>query len=127
MTKRRIDAEALERVKILFCDDETLILLGVARILGRICGEIKTASKGEEALSFFLSDKPDLLITDLVMPGMDGWTLVERIREHDTSTPIITLSAHDEDVRKAEGSDLHIRKPVTKEELTEAIRAFMHP
>ncbi len=87
------------------------------------------ASEGYEALSLMRKDLPSLLITDNFMPGLDGYSLIEEIRQDPTlsSIPIVLLSAGDENIavnRKVlrEGFDVFMQKPILADELMVALR-----
>ncbi|MDX9802087.1 MAG: response regulator [Spirochaetia bacterium] len=86
-------------MKLLICDDEEPTLRLLQKILDwKSLGidEIQKASDGVEAFSIIKKEPPDILITDIIMPGMDGLELINRIREDDIETQIIILSAFNE-------------------------------
>lgn len=85
--------------KLLIADDEPIVLEALTELLA--CpdydiGEILTASNGEAALSLFHSGRPDIVVTDVRMPRMDGIEFITRIRACDESTSIIIFSAYSE-------------------------------
>ena len=67
---------------VLVVDDEPDMLVNVARILRRGRYECVTAASGEEAMTLFQHRRPDLILTDLRMPGMDGLALLRAVMEH---------------------------------------------
>ena len=77
--------------KILAVDDEASEPDGLARLVGQWGYEVETAGSGEEALSLVESQHPAVVLTDLVLPEMDGLTLLEKLRE--TGRPPIVLPA----------------------------------
>ena len=78
--------------KVLLIDDEPLILELLKAAIEQIdCLPILKQS-GLDGYQSYLDDKPDLIITDLQMPGMNGFSLIEKIRSHDSSLPIIAIS-----------------------------------
>ncbi|GAE92218.1 DNA-binding response regulator [Gracilibacillus boraciitolerans JCM 21714] len=85
-----------EFYKVLIVDDEMLIRQGIINYIEwenegyKIIGE---ASNGEEAMQLMASDHPHILITDIVMPGMDGIELVKNVKEFYPETEIIVLSS----------------------------------
>jgi len=91
--------------------------------------EITLATDGEEGLASFKRDSFDLCIFDVMMPKMDGFTLAGEIREKDTETPIIFLTAKNlkEDVLEGFkiGADDYIAKPFNSEELLLRIQAIL--
>ncbi len=104
-------------MKVLVVDDTRTDLRIVTAHVRDLGHEVITAGSGEEALARYLADNPDLVLLDVVMPGMDGYTVARRIRElaGDDWVPIIFLSAMVEDehiVRGIEvGGDDYLTKP----------------
>ncbi|TLM97524.1 response regulator, partial [bacterium] len=82
--------------RILVVDDEVLYQHLVKVNLEAEGYEVITASNGEEALEMVASKHPDLVILDVMMPRLDGWTTCERIRQF-SSVPIIMLTAKGEE------------------------------
>jgi DNA-binding response OmpR family regulator len=108
---------------VLVADDDAWILRMVATVLEKRGYVVITATDGEEALSRALVTPPDLLITDVMMPRMDGWALVKALRsrpEHAT-LPVIfltALSSDDDRIRGFRlGADDYVPKPFRFEEL----------
>jgi DNA-binding response OmpR family regulator len=104
--------------KILFVDDEVLIRRLVSTYLDRRGYSVTTATDGAEALRLIAADRPDLLITDVRMPHMNGLELANRLRSNQQTDqmPIIMLSAYNEiDDTLAgygQGADDYVPKPV---------------
>lgn len=115
-----------ERKKILVVDDETQIIRVMRRILSAHNYEIRTASEGESAFELFQDWQPDLIITDLQMPNMDGLELCRRLREI-SGVPIIVLSVRDEEKTIVEaldtGADDYVTKPFGTNELLARVRS----
>ena len=85
----------MDRVhRILVVDDEEPIRKGLSRIVTRLGHEVEVAADAEEALQKALSHAPDLVITDLNMPGRSGLDLVEDLRERGIEATVIVLTAH---------------------------------
>ncbi len=87
------------------------------------------ASSGQEALRLLFAEKPDLVLLDVVMPGMDGWTTCSRIRDI-SDVPIIMLTgqrgAKDDVVQGLDyGADEYILKPIGNRELVARVRAAL--
>lgn len=112
--------------RILVVDDEPQITRVLRRGLSSKGYEVQVAEDGEEALSVFRQWKPDLIVTDLSMPGMGGLELCRRIRRS-SAVPIIVLSVKGEERVKVEaldtGADDYITKPFGMDELLARIRA----
>ena len=115
-------------MKILIVDDERQIVRALRASLQSHGFEVSTASNGLEALEVFEQIRPDLLITDLSMPDMDGVELTKALRKF-TDTPIIVLSVRDQDAHKVlaldSGADDYITKPFSVIELLARVRAHL--
>ena len=114
--------------RILVVDDEPQILRVLSRSLTSEGYEIRVASDGDEALAIFSDWMPDLVITDLAIPKIDGLELCERLRSL-SPIPIIVLSALGEEHIKVEaldlGADDYITKPFSMDELRARVRSAL--
>ena len=111
------------KYSVLAVDDIPLNLLLVQKMLSRFNFKLRTASGGQQALDAVAEEKPDLILLDLMMPGIDGFEVIRRLRE-DPSTAdiqIVILSAlnSNEDVVKGfnVGANDFIMKPIIMEKL----------
>ena len=115
-------------MKILIVDDEALLVKGIRFNLQNEGYEVITGSNGLEALELVRSQKPDLVILDVMMPEMDGLTACGKIREF-SNVPIIMLTAKTDDMDKLIGFDLgvddYLTKPFNILELKARIRALL--
>lgn len=115
-----------EKQKILVVDDETQIIRVMRQILSAHSYEVRTASDGESGFELFNDWKPDLVITDLQMPNVDGLELCRKIREF-SEIPIIILSVKDDEKTIVEaldtGADDYVTKPFSSNELLARVRA----
>jgi two-component system alkaline phosphatase synthesis response regulator PhoP len=117
------DARGEDSGAILVVEDDADILRQIEFNLERSGYQVVTATSGGEALRIMLQARPRLLITDIMMPGMDGYELVEALRRDDVlaDLPVIMLTARteDEDVTRgyASGTDLYLTKPFRPAEL----------
>ena len=113
---------------ILVVDDEAQITRVLKTTLSSQGYGIRTASDGEEALQLMKGWAPDLIVTDLRMPNMDGLELCRRIRA-ESRIPIIVLSVKGEETIKVEaldaGADDYITKPFSVNELLARVRAAL--
>jgi two-component system, OmpR family, KDP operon response regulator KdpE len=116
------------KTNILVVDDEAQIARVLKTALSSQGYGIRTASDGEEALQLMKGWAPDLVVTDLRMPNMDGLELCRRIRT-ESRIPIIVLSVKGEDTIKVEaldaGADDYITKPFSINELLARVRAAL--
>jgi len=112
--------------KILIVEDEKAIADIVAFNLGREGFETQTAYDGLEGLAQSLSGQYDLMLLDVMLPGMDGFEILRRLREKSTM-PVIMLTAREEETDKVLGleigADDYITKPFSMRELLARIRA----
>ena len=115
-------------MKILIVDDEELLVKGIRFNLQNEGYEIITGNTGLDALRLTQSEKPDLIVLDIMMPEMDGLTACSRIREF-SNVPIIMLTAKTEDMDKLlgfeQGADDYLTKPFNILELKARIRALL--
>ncbi len=83
-----------KRVKVLVVDDETIVRESLRDWLGDIGHQVLTAENGAQALGIIEKEKPEIVITDLVMPGMDGIELLKRAKEVSPGTEVIIIPAY---------------------------------
>ena len=112
-------------IKVMFVDDELSIRTGLSHIIKweeygvEVIGQ---ASNGEEGFQLFIKAKPDIIITDIKMPIMDGLELIRRIREVNSSVKIVIISGFDDFKYVKEalkyGVENYIIKPINTEELS---------
>jgi two-component system KDP operon response regulator KdpE len=114
--------------RILVIDDEPQITRALRAALTAQSFDIRTANDPEEGLQVFQEWPPDLVITDLMMPGMSGVEVCQAIRKT-ASTPIIVLSVREHERSKVEaldaGADDYVTKPFSIQELLARVRAHL--
>ena len=112
--------------KILVVDDEQNIVDILRFNLEREGYEVIAASDGPEGLSLARSCEPDLVLLDVMMPGMDGFQVCSEIRKEDKLTPIIMLTAREEEADRVMGLELgaddYVSKPFSVRELMARVR-----
>jgi DNA-binding response OmpR family regulator len=117
--------ETVDSSRVLVVDDEPQITRVLKTVLSSQGYQVRTAAEGESALTNFKEWSPELVITDLYMPHMDGVELCRRIREVST-VPIIVLSVKGEERSKVEaldsGADDYVTKPFGIDELMACVR-----
>ena len=119
-----IDVESL---KVLVVDDVPLNVLLIKKMLSQYTFQLLTADSGQAALDIISRDAPDLLLLDLVMPGIDGFEVIRSLRadQQTRSLPIIILSALDSEADIARGFKLgandYIKKPIIQERLISSV------
>ena len=114
--------------RILVIDDDLILQQNLADILRSLGYEVDVAGKAVEGLQKAYGSKPDLIILDVMLPGMDGWEICKRFREM-TDIPILFLTAlgSEEDVVKGLelGGDDYLVKPVTMKVLEARVKALL--
>ena len=80
--------------KILVVDDEQSMTQYLGIVLRKEGFEVLTAASGREALEKVKADAPDVVITDIKMPGMDGIQLLQSIKKHDPAIPVVIMTAY---------------------------------
>jgi DNA-binding response OmpR family regulator len=114
--------------RILVVDDEPKIVQLVRDYLERAGFAVSTARDGNEALMRAHSERPDLIVLDLGLPGLDGLEVTRRLRR-DSGVPIIMLTARDDETDKVVGLELgaddYVTKPFSPRELEARVRAVL--
>jgi len=117
--------------RILVVDDDRQIVRLVRSYLEQAGYEVLVAYEGESALHAIRSEKPDLVVLDLMLPRRDGWEVTRIVRgdKHLAGTPIIMLTARVEDTDRIEGLELgaddYVPKPFNPREIVARVRAVL--
>ena len=118
--------------RLLVVDDEPNLLRAVAACLKAEDYEVSTARSGYEALMHLAESVPDLIISDIRMPGMDGYKLARQLRasQRTALVPIVFLTAKDETADRIEGFragiDAYLTKPFEPDELIAVVNAILN-
>lgn len=114
--------------KILVVDDDQAILTLLEYNLNKEGFEVHTATDGQEALTTALAAKFDFILLDIMLPKLDGIEVTKKLRQEKVSTPIIMLTARDEETDKIIGLELgaddYITKPFSPREVIARIKAI---
>jgi len=115
---------------ILVVDDDTASGDIVSRLLVREGYATRVASSGVECLRILRTERIDLLLLDVMMPGMDGLQVCAALHAEHSRVPIILLTAKDDTTTRAEGMHLGVTefltKPINRAELLARVRAQLH-
>ena len=118
----------MDKTKLLIVEDEPTLLDTLKYSLKRQGYEVVTASDGVQALATARTEKPDLVILDIMLPGLDGFEVC-RILRQEMSLPILMLTAKDDEVDKIVGlevgADDYLTKPFSMRELLARVRAHL--
>ena len=117
------------KITVLLVEDEQTLAMIIKDTLEENDFIIHTANDGEEGLSLFFELHPDVLVADVMMPKMDGFEMVRRIRQTDKQTPVLFLTARSAINDVVEGFELgandYLKKPFGIQELIIRIKALM--
>ena len=116
--------------KILVVDDAPAMVRLISRVLTKKGFEVLESNNGQDALRLLYSNKPDLVLLDVLMPKMDGWQTCSRIRDISAIIPIIMLTGsrrtENDVVRGLDyGADDYLIKPVGNKELVARVQAML--
>jgi len=115
--------------RILVVEDDPAILRGLADNLEFESYEVLTAGDSQTGYSLIRSQRPDLIILDLMLPKLSGYELCRKVRGEGDTTPILMLTARSEEADRVLGLDLgaddYVTKPFSIRELLARIRAIM--
>jgi len=127
-----MDQELLGKLSsftLLYAEDEEGIRNNIKEILECIFKDLYLAKNGEEAYKIYEEKKPDLIITDIQMPKLNGLDLIKKIRKNDSKVRIVITSAHTDLDYMLNAVELHlvkyIIKPITEAKLLDVFEAFI--
>ncbi|EMV4725676.1 response regulator transcription factor, partial [Listeria monocytogenes] len=116
-------------VKILVVDDEASIVTLLQFNIEKAGFEVVTAEDGRTGYELALSEKPDLIVLDLMLPEMDGIEVTKKLRQDKVNVPILMLTAKDEELDKIIGLELgaddYMTKPFSPREVVARIKAIL--
>jgi len=120
------------RPTVLLVEDDFSLLDMLGRTLERAGFEVTTATHGVTALSLFREQDIDLVVTDILLPQMDGFELIRRLRVESRDVPIIAISGMDDspqfrDTAAKCGATAALTKPITRQDLVDLARKMVGP
>ena len=116
---------------VLVVEDEVDLLFTISLSLELNGYRVLRASSGEEALGIVEKERPDAMVLDIRLPGIDGWEVLDRLREmgHFPATPVVLLSAQVDAATAARaveiGCHAHLAKPFSTAELSGVLRGLL--
>jgi DNA-binding response OmpR family regulator len=118
-----------DRRTVLVADDEEDVRFLLSRLLGDVGYEVLLAQDGEEALERIDASKPDLMILDLMMPGLDGWGVLKRLETHPKPPLVVLLTARGDPESFARGmragAAAYVTKPFRFHELIATVEGLL--
>ncbi len=115
--------------KILIVDDSKDIRDILSKVLSLMGFEAAVASNGNEALNLFLTNSFDLVLTDLEMPDIDGWTLALHIKDKSPNTPVVLITGSEKEavMERLEGSSIDsiLFKPFMLEDIQKTVQTLL--
>ena len=113
--------------RVLIVEDDQVIASAMATHLRRADMEVEWADRGDRAIRKIRFERPDVAIIDLMLPGMDGWRMIEALRADGVGIPIIVVSARSSEQDKVHalgiGGDDYLAKPFGMSELVARVKA----
>ena len=120
--------EATHMAKILVVDDDTLTRHLLQQSLEQFGHAVQAAANGREALQMAIMDKPDVMVLDIMMPGINGAEVIREMRGQpgyeDVRIIVVTGSPQPEKIPEVAQADVLLRKPLPIEDLLAQIQAF---
>ncbi len=116
------------KAKVLVVEDDKDISLGIRTVLARSGFDVMSSADGKEGLRAFHVFRPDLVVLDIGLPSLDGWGVLERIRDL-SDVPVLMLTAHGNEADKVRGlqsgADDYLTKPFSNRELAARLEALL--
>jgi DNA-binding response OmpR family regulator len=116
------------KARVLVVEDDKDISLGIRTVLGRNGFDVMSSADGKEGLRVFHDSRPDLVVLDIGLPTLDGWAVLERIRDL-SDVPVLILTAHGNESDKVRGlhngADDYLTKPFSNRELAARLEALL--
>ena len=116
------------KARVLVVEDDKDISLGIRTVLSRDGFDVTTSADGKDGLRVFHDSRPDLVVLDIGLPTLDGWAVLERIRDL-SDVPVLILTAHGNEADKVRGlhggADDYLTKPFSNRELAARLEALL--
>ena len=111
----------MNKLDILIVEDGDDIREIMSTTFNKICHTATTAINGEDGLKQFHKNKPDLIISDIRMPHMNGNIMIETIKKEDPNIPIVVVTGHGKMIKATDKADVILEKPIKFDQLLENI------
>ena len=117
--------EKIDHITILIAEDETKLLHTMVEYLQLFFTHVHATEDGESAYRLYKELQPDILIADIHMPGMDGLSLIKKIREKDKETKIIITTAHSDKEKLLQAIELNLVKYLIKPVQSDTLKTLL--
>ena len=117
--------EKIKDISILLAEDETELRDYLVEYLQLFFVKVYWAKDGQDAYMIYLDKHPDIIITDINMPIMDGLSLISKIRQRDKDTKVIVMSAHSEEEKLLRAVELHLETYLIKPIKTDKLKSVL--
>ncbi|SDH21783.1 Response regulator receiver domain-containing protein [Pelagibacterium luteolum] len=114
-------------IRVLYVEDESLLAISVEEVMESEGYRVQLAHDGDEGLELASSFNPQIIVTDYMMPRLDGLSMVRKLREAGVTVPVIVTTAVPEESLSPELQeqyDIYLGKPFTDAEIIDALRRF---
>lgn len=120
----------MKTIKVLLVEDESILAKIIKEALEKRAIEVLVVPDGEVGLKTFYEYRPDIVVADIMMPKLDGFSMVKILRQNDKKTPILFLSAKSDVSDVVQGFEIggndYLKKPFSMEELIVRIKALLN-
>jgi DNA-binding response OmpR family regulator len=116
----------LKKHSVLYAEDDEGIRKSYEMILRKLCGPLRCAADGNEAFSLYSEKKPDILITDIKMPYIDGLQLIKKIRNVDKDIRILMTTAYTDEQYTLQAIELDISRYLVKPVMLENLKGALY-
>ena len=117
----------MENAHILICEDDPTISMGLSNALEHERFSVRSVDSGEDALRAVAEERPDLMICDIMLPGIDGLEVMRKVKGDHPSLPVIMLTAKSEELDRIMGlemgADDYVTKPFSVREMVARVKA----
>jgi DNA-binding response OmpR family regulator len=117
--------EKIKDISILLAEDESELRETLSEYLQIFFSRVYTAECGAEAYDIYKQKRPDIILTDISMPNLNGLDMISKIREHDNETKIIVMSAHSDQEKLLNAIKLHLETYLIKPIKTDSLKSVL--
>ncbi|MDQ1244070.1 MAG: hypothetical protein QG565_410 [Campylobacterota bacterium] len=117
--------EKIRDISILLAEDELELREMLCEYLHLFFNRVYSAATGSEAYDIYQQKRPNIILTDISMPNLDGLDMIAKIRKHDKDTKIIVMSAHSEQEKLLQAIKLHLETYLIKPIKTEMLKSVL--